>query len=405
MPKNTDDTITIRAHSKIITTMTTDQFLDIFDIYPDENLAERPFVHDTLESLNTTITALKKECNTLNIPWQLFLLSPTKLATTINSIKEKRNAKFDERLIANRDGDGRGVSLRIADRVIALQEYAKSNIEGPNDFNGSLLKLSNTECAMQILSWFDIDQTRLHGSSKQSTLEYLIDKLEAKNIRVARGVLSNKIMPTSPQIAATYKKSSGFIVHDNNLPYVFLPNEVSERTESTGRQILTLISLLVLVGKGEHNIFVTGDLEMQYRSRQSLSDAFDIAGKILLPEVVTRALHGQIVDENKRDELAAEYMLTPSALVVTLRKRDVIENNEAMQALLDSIPTRPNIGTSFARTPKMETSVRKFCGKATATEVMNDITSAKLSSIPAQYLLFGHVDKKHFAKFKAGIGL
>lgn len=403
MPDN-QQIISIRASRKEVTTITLNQLMDIFTIYPDEPLLERAFFQKAQEKSSLTINEIKSECDKLNIPWQLFLLEPGKLNSTIQALKQKRRAKFNERQITNRDGNGRGVSLRIADRVIALQEYAKANIDTDNDYCGSLNGKPQAEWVDYILDYFEIDQDRLKGKSKASTLDYLIEKLEAKNIRVARGVLSNKIMPSASEITSTYKKSSGFIVHDDQLPYVFLPNEVSEATETAGRQILTLLSLVILLGKGEHNVFVNGDLEVQYQSKQILRQAFEVAGEILFPVSASDELRGTQITPEKRDELAAEYMLTPSALVVTLRRRDVIESDDAMQELLESI-SYVSGKANFARTPKMETSVKKFCGNKTASEIISDITNGKLTSIPAQYLLFGHIDKKHFAKFKSGLGL
>lgn len=404
VPNTSEQKITICANRRVVKAVTVGQLIDIVKIYADERLIDRVFFQNALEKSTITVNEIKTECNKLNMPWQLFLLEPTKLTDTINSIKNKRKAKFNEKLIANRDGNGRGISLRIADRVIALQEYAKGNVNIHNSFCGSMKELSQGEGVGHIINHFDIDQDRLHGRSKASTLDYLIKKFEAKNIRVARGVLSNKIMPKSPELAATYRKSSGFIIHDEKIPYIFLPSEVSEQTEATGRQILTLLSLIVLVGKEEHNIYVNGDLETSYQSKQILKEAFEIAGEILLPRSVTDQLHSEVIDATKRDELAVEYMLTPSALVVTLRNRNVLESDESMRELLESIPMH-GTGRTIARNPTMDTSVRKFCGNTTATEVMRDITHGNLKSIPAQYLLFGHVDKKHFAKFKEGIVL
>lgn len=396
--------ITIQANRKIITTITESQLVDILSIYPDEPLTNRAFFQKAVETSCITIHEIQAECDVLNIPWQLFLLSSPKLADAIKQIKSKRTAKFDKRLIASRDGNGRGISLRIADRVIAFQEYAKSNVSEDNAYCGLLIKIPQSKRAAHIIDYFEIDPNKLHGRTKGRVLDYLIEKFEAKNIRVSRGVLSNKIIPNAKEITATYRKSSGFIVHDNRVPYAFLPSEVSEINETAGRQILTLISLVVLAGLDEFNYYINGDLETHFQAKKILNIAFEIAGEVLLPLDVTDALKGAEITPKLRDELAIEYMLTPSAIAVTLWRRGLIESEEGLEDLLDAAPTiTPH--PSFPRSAKIETSVKKFCGVATGTELLHDIRVGAIRSIPAQYLLFGHVDKGHFARLKSEIGL
>lgn len=399
-----DPAVVIKANRKTVGTITHAQLSEILSIYPDEPLTDRAFFQKATKNLSLTINEIRAECDVLNIPWQMFLLKPAKLSQTIDQINEKRNAKFSKRLIANRDGNGRGISLRIADRVIALQEYAKGNISNQNNYCGSLVKVPQARRSTYIVDYFEIDRSKLRGRAKTLVLDYLIEKFEAKNIRVAQGVLSNKVIPNAKEITMTYRKSSGFIVHDEYVPYVFLPSEVSEVDETAGRQILTLISLITLVGLNEFNCYINGDLEAHFQAKTILRVAFEIASEILLPISVTQALRGTIITARLRDELAVEYMLTPSAVAVTLWKRGLIDNEEKLRELLDAAPTvTPR--APFPRNAKMETSVRKFCGKTTSTELLRDIRTGVINSIPAQYLLFGHVDKRHFAALKSEIGL
>lgn len=397
-------TIAIQVNRKTITTITLKQLTSILSIYPDEPLTDRKFFLKVIEKGFMTIQEIKAECSVINIPWQLFLLSPTKLYSTIKQIEEKRKAKFSQRLIANREGNGLGISLRIADRVIALQEYAKTKVKNNNHFCGSLKAIPQTRRCLYIIDYFGIDPDKLHGRAKGAVLEYLIERFEVKNIRVSRGVLSNKIIPNAKEITATYRKSSGFIVHDDRVPYIFLPSEVNEMNETAGRQILTLISLIVLLGVDEFNYCVNGNLEANFHSKAIISTAFEIASEMLLPLSVTEALQSKAIGPELRDELATNYMLTPSAVAVTLWKRGFINSEQELQELLAAAPTiipRP----SFPRNAKMETSVKKFCGLSTGTELLHDIRVGAINSIPAQYLLFGHIDKKHFATLKLEIGL
>lgn len=101
------------------------------------------------------------------IPWQLFFLSKDKLDDTISKINDKRKAKFDKKLIASRDNTtGGGVSLRIADRLIALQEFARESVAVENAFCGSLKNLHRDKWAKHIIDYFEIDISILGSGNK-----------------------------------------------------------------------------------------------------------------------------------------------------------------------------------------------------------------------------------------------
>ena len=397
--------IALKTHGKIVLQVEEASIGKILNIYPDEHLSERPVFSNALANGEMSLTDLKKECGTLLIPWQLFLLQPGKLDRSIEQIEARRNAKFNERLIASRKKDGSGISLRIADRVIGLQEFASRGISQPNDFCGMLNNHDRSQWPQILTKHFGIDPIKLKNRPKKAVLEYLIKQTEAKNIRVARGVLSSAAMlfPVAREIQKTYRKSSGFVVHDPKLPYVFLPDEMGDN-ETMGRQILTLLVLLVLVGTNTYDIYLTGDLELRIRRDKILAKAFGVATDILLPQEVSDSYKGKVITEAIRDELAAAYMLSPSAVVVTLRQRDVIESDKEQTRLLGSIETGGGGGGPMSA-PKIDTSIKKLCGESTTADIVSALSDHKLKTVDAQYLMFGRVDKLRFAKFAATVGL
>ncbi len=397
--------ITLKIHGKAVLQIEEASVEKILSIYPDEHLYERSVFSDALVKGEISLADLRRECGTLLIPWQLFLLQSGKLDRSIEQIEARRNAKFHEKLIASRKKDGSGISLRIADRVIGLQEFASSNINQPNDFCGMLNNHDRNQWPQVILKHFEIDPAKLKNRPKKAVLEYLIKQAEAKNIRVARGVLSTAAMlfPVAREIQKTYRKSSGFVVHDPKLPYVFLPDEMGDN-ETTGRQILTLLVLLVLVGTNKYDIYLTGNLELRIHRDKILAKAFGVATDILLPHEVSDTYKGVVITESIRDELAAAYMLSPSAVVVTLKQRDIIESDEEQTRLLDSIETGSGGGGPM-NSPKIDTSIKKLCGESTTADIVNALSDHKLKTVDAQYLMFGRIDKLRFAKFAATAGL
>lgn len=321
----------------------------------------------------------------------------------MKSVQSRRHAKFDGKLIANRHASGEGISLRIADRLIALQEFSASNVAIKNSYCGSLNGIHRDIWPSSVIEYFEIDTEKLASGQKEKTLEYLIGQLEKKNVRVSRGVLSNKLLPMANDIRTTYRKSSGFALKDDAVPFIFLPNELSD-SETHGRQILTLLSILVLIGLDEYNMYITGQLELSHRTNKTLSQAFGVAGEILLPFSETDKLQDQDITETIRNNLAAKFMLTPSAVTVVLQQRGLIKNSDEYEKLLETRKTA-DPGSIHRRNPKIDNAVKKFCGQATNTDIITGIKTGTLDSSRAQYLIFGRIDKLRFEQYKANLGI
>lgn len=370
----------------------------ILDIYPDERLHERKFFKEALATGGMSYTELVKECDVLHLPWQLFFLSQTKLTRELAKINDLRKTKFDLGQVASRTGSGPRISMRLLDRVMALQQYSKEYSSTPNPFCSSLQKIDRAHWVQNIIQYFDIDLNRFNGGKKERALEYLIQCLEAKNIHVSRGVLSNKILPVSNELRETYKQSSGFVVQDESVPYIFLPNEVN-RDETAGRQIYTLVSLLILTGLGEYNILVNSDFEARVKGDRLTRRVHGAVAELLLPFEATTPFMDTKVSAKVRDDLSSRYNLTPTAVVITLRERGVITPDEC-EELLNSVPPKPPAKDQHFNSPKLTTSVEKFCGGNTNGNIVTGLAEKTLKPVRAQYLLFGHIDKKRLHTFK-----
>jgi len=396
--------ITLKSHGKKVVDIEENSFGEILNIYPDEHLNDRQIFKDARETGELSYTDLRSECDKLLIPWQIFLLKPDKLAIEIKQINDRRKSKFDKKLIANRSNEGEGVSLRIADRLISLQEYVRDG-KDVNEFPGILKNIHRDKWATIIVDYFQIDLSKLRAGRKEIILGYLIASIEEKDIRIARGVLTHKLLPASNAIRATYRKSSGFVVRDSKVPYIFLPSEISDN-ETPGRQILTLLTLVVLIGLDNYNMYVTGSLEMFIKNNRALRQAYDVVSEILLPFSETEKFSGIRITEQIRDDLASKFMLTPSAVVVTLRQRGLIDNDVDYQALLDdTFVEKVTTEKQVKRTPHLDTAVRKLCGSATHNDIIEGIKTGVLSSTKVQYLIFGRIDKLKYEKYKVSIGI
>jgi hypothetical protein len=202
-----------------------------------------------------------------------------------------------------------------------------------------------------------------------------------------------------------YRKSSGFVVQDDRVPYVFLPNELNDN-ETAGRQILTLFVLLILIGNDQYNLSLNGELELYVKGQKTLQQSFGVASEILLPFTTTDSYRGEKVTASTISELSSRYMLTPSAIIVTLSQRGLITNDSQKEQLLEDIKSAsPNETSGIKRAANIDNAVKKLCGAATTSDIVKAIEAKSLSSIRAQYLIFGRVDKLRFARFKTTVGL
>lgn len=402
--------ITIKANGSKVIDIDEASVETILNIYPDESLIDRPVFTDALRTGELSFSKLHTECETLMIPWQLFLLEPQKLEKAIEKIDAKRKAKFDKKLLANRaNGDKSGISLRIADRLIAFQEFAREQVSDKNIFCGSLKNIHHSKWAEAVINYFEIDTMILSGGNKSKALESLITCVETKNIRVARGVLdsTNRLLPVAKTVRQIYRKSSGFVIEDCKVPYIFLPNELND-SETSGRQILTLITLLILIGNNQYDMVLSGQLELLVdHHTKKLRQAFAVATEILLPFSATDMYKGLPIDTEVIEMLSSKYMLTPTAVIVTLSQRGLVVDAIHKQELLNA--TRKSLLTgdtkTYKRSANIDNAVKKWCGNATTTDIVDAIRSKSLSSIQAQYLIFGRVDKLRYAKFKASFGI
>lgn len=397
--------VVLKSHGKEVASLDESVMLAVLNIYPDEALFERQVFKRAIEDGEITVAALKDECSKLLLPWQLFALGSARATKEISDINDRRSSKFEKRMLASRTNEGAGVSLRIADRLISLQEYAKEGVEGTNDYVGMLKSLHRDKWVPELLNFFSIDLERLKNVKKEKALDYLIERFESKNIRVARGVLTNKILPALKTSRSSYRKSSGFVVRDEKVPYIFLPNEVSD-SESPGRQILTLLSLVFLVGLDRYDSYITGDFEIVSSTKKVFQQIYGAASEILLPFNATEKYRGQKIDEDIRDKLAMEYTLTPSAVTVTLRQRGHIDSDADYERLLGGNYLEGiNKLSTPKRTPHIHNAVSKMCGATTSQQIIAGLRDQSLSATRAQYLIFGRVDKLSFEKYKANVGL
>lgn len=380
----------------------------ILDMYPEEKLSDRKVFQDGKAHGFLDFERFRSECEKILVPWQMFLLDKKNLEKQIFHIEKQRLHNVSSKLIAKRKGSGNVTSKRIVDRLIRQQNYTtQSGSFAKNPFCGSLKGRQIKSSARYIESHFDISTVRFRSfSTKESALDYLIERVEAKSVNVSRGVLTNKILPHSAVVPGdVYKNTSGFAIRDEKVPFVFLPSEINP-DEVASRQIYTLVYLLTVIGLDQYDYVLNKDFaaKMMFGSKVN-KKIHSITSEFLLPSDEISQLQGSNISITKRDELAARYKVSPTALVTTLKVRKIIDQPKYDEILPDAFVPGKRSSSSGARTPKVSTSAKKFCGQQSFAAINTGLQNGTLGNTQAQYLIFGTINKKNFKKYRSELDL
>lgn len=373
----------------------------VLGIYPEEVLVKRPVFEAALVNGRIEYSDLQDESEKILIPWQMFFLTATNLGTQIAHIERVRQHKVSSKLVAKRRGTGNVTSRRIIDRLIRQQNFLTSTATFPiNNFCGSLKGVRTLQATEQILANFGIKRETLWGyRTKGAALEYVIKRIEARNINVSRGVLTNKLLPTWNVVPSdVYRNTSGFAIKDERVPFIFLPSELNP-DEIESRQIYTLMYLLSVIGLDQYDYVLDKDFRAKMQKAQGMDARIHaITTEILMPSAELDKLREKPVTLELRDELSKRFKVSPLALVVTLRMRGIITKKE-YDALKPAPYVPKKMPNTEIRSPRVSTSVRKFCGLMSFSAINDSLRSGTLQRVQAQHLIFGGANKKGFKRY------
>lgn len=379
----------------------------VLSIYPEEQLLDRPLFEEAFSKGLISYKKLLDECNAMLIPWQLFFLSPLNFKKQLQNIENNRKSKFRKSFFTKRESAGKVTSKRIIDRLIRLQDYIINNHGdklSKHTFCVSMKDKTVNECVEVFINAFDININEFRAKSRfDLALEYLIEKIEKKNINVSRGVLKGGVLPEFKGTGTVYKNTSGFVVKDEYIPFIFLPDDLNPY-EAFGRRIYTLTYLIVCIGLDEYDFYLESNFKASVlRTKGAEAKRHRITTAILLPEVETEKLQNTNITETEIENLSRTYKITPTAVVVILKRRGIIDQSQ-YKLLLPSRAISPK-KKSEGRRPNIDTAVRKFCGSQSFDYVNQGIRTGTLSGIEAQYLLFGGVNQKRYKDYRQKVNI
>lgn len=376
----------------------------ILNLYPEEELWTRSIFERAFRTGSIELKDLKKESAKILIPWQIFLLDENNFKDQISHIEEQRKHKISSKLLAKRKGIGSTTSKRIIDRLIRQQEFLTEHTDFPtNDYCSSLVGMTCKKAAEFIVKHLGIDRSAYWEYDREQALDYFIECIEGKNANVCRGVLTNKLLPVHKVVLNNvYKNTSGFVIKDDRIPFIFLPSEINP-DEAVCRQLYTLVYLFVIIGLNQYDYFMEKDFRVK-SLRQTKTEArlHAITSEILMPQSELKQFQGQEISLSTRNSLCQKLKVTPLALVTTLKIRGVIDDLQ-YENLKPAEFKSNKVEKPRMRLPRMSTSIRKFCGNHTYKAICSAVKTKSLPNTQLQYLIFGSINKVGFRKFSSEI--
>lgn len=281
---------------------------------------------DALKFNLITFANLKKISYKYQIPYPLFFASKKVIDFQLNEFDKKVIEKFPakQEIFYNSRSSGITfdpikVSLIVKD--ISRKQLFLRKIQNPsteNKFLGFLKnkRISIEDQAEQIRNYFDIKIEEIKKlPKKKPTLDYIIDKLENRNIFVSFS--SYNFMP---QRIDTDLEFSGFSIKDKYYPWIFINNkdnlEKPKIFETDGRKILTIIFLICGMSK---KYFSNINIKINFNY------IYNLAIEVLLPKIEFNKI--TILNHDDLVALSNLYKVTPSLILERLKSLKSIDHN------------------------------------------------------------------------------
>jgi len=381
----------------------------LLNFYPEEKLSEHKVFKNAFSKGSITFNELKDISEKIHLPWQMFLLNLNNLKKELENIEANRLDKFPKNLLVihKRKGKGEITSKRIIDRQIRIQSFVTSQLPDSFvcNFSGSLKSKNVQDAVNYIINYLSIDLEHFRTrDSAEKSKNYLIEKVQSQgNINVSQGVRTNGILPEIKNTFELFKSTSGFVVKDKKIPFIFLPSEINP-DENHFRQIYTLLYLLVVIGMEEYSHAIESYSFKKVKDDKKFRHMNDIVSEILLPRSVTDNLATEDINKNLVNRLKEQYKISYTAILFVLRLRKKIDKD--IQESLTLPQKEPSLFIEvkkwFAH-PHISTSVKKFCGDIAFNKVNTAIKNNAIYPNQAQMIIFGRFRKDKWNDYKTKI--
>jgi Zn-dependent peptidase ImmA (M78 family) len=364
-------------------------FRNLLDLSP---IKEYKAYIETIETGEITITNLKSLALKAGVPYPLFFAS--KRICDLQ-LEHKNKNTFGKLPYKDQIKLGTRGSLRVKDIGLIIQdlgrkqEFLKRRVlpNAPtNKFIGSLVKKiaigsSSDIIANEIRDEFEIDLSYLRTLKKEKVIDYLRNCIEKKGILVSFS--SHNYMP---QNLDRDLYVSGICIKDSKFPFIFINtrdgDEKPKILESDGRQIFTLLSMLVCVGMNEFILSADSDKPGKNIAKFSL----EIASEIIIPK--QHLSNHAITDLDSLREIAHFFCVTPSMLLYQLERLKKLEKDMVETFRTQLAVELKKIEPKHRRAPLPVTGFSKYNGHRFSREIIKAHMAGRISQLEVRNVLF-----------------
>lgn len=382
-------------------------FLSLLDLSPIKQYAT---YEKAVANNQISFEGLKDLSRRADVPYPLFFAPKDKVD---EQIKDKDKNLFYKLPSKNEMQLGSRGMMKIGDVELIVkdlgrkQEFLKNRVlptSKESMFIGIIAKriiekASDEKIAEEIRTYFGINLDELRKMPKDRVLSYLCNKIEGKNILISFS--SHNYMP---QNMAKELGLSGICVKDKKFPYIFINTRDGDEKplilETSGRQIFTVVSMLVSIGM---NKFILSTKGGQIK-KTAYKKIFAITGEILVPQKDLAGIVIKNLDDVK--QYARLFKVTPSMLVARLEELKFIGKAVAglyRGKLLEEID---GVKLGAPRQPSQVNGYKKYNGERLSREVTRAYEGKRVSYDETKNILFrkGKMDnslfKEYIEKFK-----
>lgn len=361
-------------------------------------LLDLPFIQirkpyqDAIKENKIKLSILKELSGKAEVPYPLFFaplsVVEKQIADRDKEIEDKMPTKDEINLTFRgkmRQGEIQLIVNDLARKQQFLKKYVLSN-SPKNEFIGLISKWklsqsSTVDIANRVRDYFNIDLNEMRKLSKAKVLHYLIDRIENKYIFV-----SFSSFQYMPQEISKEIHLSGVCIKDRSFPFIFMNTRDGDDSpliiESDGRQIFTLISMVVCLGQ---NKFILSTKKGQIND-QNLKELYSIVSEILIPKQELEKVVFETIEELK--ERSHLFKVTPSMLLTSLHESKLI-NSGLYNKYMNLLSAKQNkTGMSFGRHIKPVDGFGRYNGERFSREVVKAFNIGKVSRDDFQKILF-----------------
>lgn len=377
-------------------------FLKLFNI---SHIKELKDYQNAISNSTISFKILKKLSFKAAVPYPLFFapleIVELQIADKNRHIYSKIPSKEDFSFATRGKVAVEDIELLLKD-LTRKQDFLKTRIlknVTDNLFIGSISLMLKENIAIEsiaeyIRNYFKINLDYLRLLNKKGVLEYLVRLVEDKNIYIALSSFNYMPQNVPPEL-----EMSGICIKDKKFPFIFINTRDGESNpkiiESSGRQVFTLLAMLVCIGMKHFILSST----ITNSKNDPAKIAYSIAGEIIVPLTHLKSIKIENLEDLKTN--SEFFKVTPSMLLYRLTQTGSLPKeliDTWRQALVLEVKKR----TTNIRASLPVNAYAKYNGKRFSKEVIKAYNKGAISATEVKNILFrtGKIDNTLFTNYQ-----